>query len=137
MKDRIKAVRASTNMNQADFGKAIGVTLSAVQKWELGLATPRPSVIKNIVSQFGINEEWLREGSGEMFADKSRAVELTELVQSLMADRPESFRNALVTTLLRFNPNGPEWEVLERIYKSVSDLAPGTPMDVRTEESSA
>ena len=137
MKDRIKAVRASTNMNQADFGKAIGVTLSAVQKWELGLATPRPSVIKNIASQFGINEEWLRDGSGEMFADKSRAVELTELVQSLMADRPESFRNALVTTLLRFNPNGPEWEVLETIYKSVSDLAPGTPLDVRTEESSA
>ena len=41
-------------------------------------------------------------------------------IRSLMADSPESFRSALVTTLLRFDPNGPEWEILERIYDGIA-----------------
>ena len=36
-----------------------------------------------------------------------------------MNDRPESFRARLITALLRFSPDGPEWAALESIYNSI------------------
>ena len=67
-----------------------------------------------------MNETWLCTGAGDPKTAKSREQEMAELVKSLMADNPESFRSRLVTALLRFDPNGPEWEVLERIYESIA-----------------
>lgn len=120
MKDRIKEVRKSTSLSQTKFGERLGVSLSAVQKWELGITVPSDATILLMSKEFGVNETWLRTGAGSRTMEKSRAAELAELVQSLMADQPESFRSALVTTLLRFDPDGPEWEALERIYDSVA-----------------
>ena len=47
--------------------------------------------------------------------------QLAGLVKQLMADSPDSFRSALVTTLLRFDPDRPEWEILERIYNGIAN----------------
>lgn len=55
-----------------------------------------------------------------MTASRTREEEMAELVASLMAERPESFRSAFITTLLRFDPGGKEWDVLESIYNSIS-----------------
>lgn len=120
MKDRIRSVRKAAGLNQTEFGKALGVSLSAVSKWEMGLADMSSAVILLLCQKFGVNETWLRTGAGEMRADQSREEEMAALVASLLADRPESFRSALVTALLRFNPDGPEWEALERIYQSIA-----------------
>ena len=121
MKTRIRQIRKEAGLSQTKFGERLGVTLSAVQKWEMGLNLPDSASIRLICEKFGVNETWLRTGVGEMTASKSRAQEMAELVRSLMADSPESFRSALVTTLLRFDPNGPEWEILERIYDGIAD----------------
>ena len=121
MKARIKEVRKNAGLSQAAFGEAVGVSFSAEQKWEMGISVPSEAAIMNICNKFGVNETWLRTGEGEMTASKSRAQEMAELVKSLMADSPESFRSALVTTLLRFDPNGPAWEILERIYDGIAN----------------
>lgn len=123
MKDRIKALRKSLGLSQTKFGERLGVTLSAVQKWEMGHNQPDSTSIKLICDRFGANETWLRTGAGEMKLAPSREAEMAALAKSLMNDRPDSFRSALVTALLRFDPDGPEWDVLERIYESVAKLA--------------
>ena len=120
MKDRIRELRKSTGLTQADFGKRLGVSSSAEQKWELGAAVPSEAVIKSICREFAVNETWLRTGEGEMKQSPTREQEMAALIRQLMADRPESFRSALITTLLRFDPDGPEWALLENIYKKVS-----------------
>lgn len=120
MKERIKELRKHEKLNQTDFGALLGVSLSAVQKWESGENTPADSVIKLMCQKTGVNEVWLRTGVGEPFASKSREAEMGELVKKLMADRPEAFRVRLITALLRFDPDGAEWQVLENIYKSVA-----------------
>lgn len=120
MKERIKELRKHEKLNQTDFGALLGVSLSAVQKWESGENTPADSVIKLMCQKTNVNEVWLRTGVGEPFASKSREAEMGELVRKLMADRPESFRVRLITALLRFDPDGAEWQVLENIYKSVA-----------------
>lgn len=98
----------------------LGVSKSAVQKWESGENEPTDTAIALLVQKTGVSEKWLRTGVGEPFAPKAREQELNEFIKSLFYDRPESFRSRLLTTLLRFDPNGAEWEVLERIYDSVA-----------------
>ena len=120
MKERIKELRKHEKLNQTNFGALLGVSLSAVQKWESGENTPADSVIKLMCQKTNVNEVWLRTGVGEPFASKSREAEMGELVRKLMADRPEAFRVRLITALLRFDPEGAEWQVLENIYKSVA-----------------
>lgn len=138
MKDRIKLVRQAASKNQSEFGAVIGVSGAAVSRWEAGDRSVPDSAILSICRCFNVNETWLRTGDGQMYADKDRARQMEELVQSLMADSPESFRSALITTLLRFRPDGPEWEVLERIYQSVAASVPaaGNPGDAKAERAS-
>lgn len=121
MKDRIKQIRQKAGLTQTQFGAACGgKSLSSVQKWEMGYNQPDNSTIALICQKFGVNESWLRNGEGDMPISQSREQEMAALVRSLMEDSPESFRSALVTTLLRFDPNGPEWEILERIYDGIA-----------------
>ena len=119
MNNRIKEVRISTGLKQDAFGARIGVSAAAVSRWESADRAIPDSAVLAICREFGVNETWLRTGVGQMTASKTRAQEMGELFSRLFADRPESFRVALLTTLLRFDPNGPEWEILERIYDSV------------------
>ncbi len=70
---------------------------------------------------YGLNETWLRTGEGEMRVPVSRSEELGGLVRSLMSERPESFRSALITALLKFDPSGDEWQVLEKIFLGIMD----------------
>jgi len=120
MKNRIKQIRKDAGVSQTKFGERLGVTLSAVQKWEMGLNQPDSASIKLICDRFGVSEQWLRTGEGEMTASQSKQHEMAALVASLTQDKSESFRKQLITTLLRFDPNGPEWEALERIYDSIA-----------------
>lgn len=119
MKDRIKKLRKSFGLSQTKFGEAVGVSMSAEQKWEMGLSVPSEAAIKLMCQKFPVSEEWLRTGNGEMLRSESREVELHHAVGRILADRKDSFKTAVVTTLLKFEPDGPEWAVLEDIYKSI------------------
>ena len=120
MNTRIKEVRKAAKLTQTAFGEKIGLTQNYIALIEGGQREPGDRTIRDICREFGVNEMWLRKGIGEMYLPQDREAEMTGLVKSLMNDSPESFRSALVTTLLRFDPDGPEWEVLERIYQSIA-----------------
>ncbi len=68
MKDRIKALRKELRLTQQAFAERIGVKQNAIAQYEMGRNTPLPSIIALICREFGVSEEWLREGTGEMFA---------------------------------------------------------------------
>lgn len=121
MNGRIKQIRKAASLTQDAFADRIGLSRNFVAQIEMGAKAPSDRTIRDICREFGVNETWLRTGAGEMTASKSRAQEMAELVRSLMVDSPESFRSALVTTLLRFDPDGPEWEILERIYDGIAN----------------
>lgn len=120
MNTRIKEVRKAAKLTQTAFGEKIGLTQNYIALIEGGQREPGDRTIRDICREFGVSEMWLRNGIGEMYLPQDREAEMTGLVKSLMNDSPESFRSALVTTLLRFDPDGPEWEVLERIYQSIA-----------------
>ena len=119
MNDRIKEVRKEAGLTQAIFGERLGLSQNFVWMIETGQRAPSDRTIRDICREFNVSEAWLRDGLGEMHAARSREAELAELVRRLLSDRPDSFRSALITTLLRFDPDGPEWAVLEKIFESV------------------
>jgi transcriptional regulator with XRE-family HTH domain len=126
MKNRIKEIRESMKDNngrklsQAKFAERLGVSISSVQKWEIGAAVPNSSAINLICEKCGVNETWLRTGAGKMHEEKTREEELGGEVARMLA-RPDSFKASVVAALLKFDPGGPEWSILERIYNDIAD----------------
>ena len=121
MKDRIKAVRNDAKLTQAAFAEKVHVSRNYITQIEMGVMNPGDNLIRDICREFFINETWLRTGAGDMKAENSRAAEMAEAVKRLLNDRPDSFQSALLTTLLRFNPEGPEWSVLEEICEKIAE----------------
>ncbi len=117
---RTKELRDSLGLTQQKFADRLGITRGAVANWDLDRSDPSDAVISLICREFNVREAWLRDGTGEMLEVKPRAEELGELVRKLLADRPESFRSRLITSLLRFEPDSPEWQILENIYNSIA-----------------
>lgn len=118
---RIKELRNSLDLTQQKFADRLGIQRGIIGKYEVDVSAPSDAVISLICREFNVREAWLRDGEGEMLEVKPRAEELGELVRKLLADRPESFRSRLITSLLRFEPNSPEWQILENIYNSIAD----------------
>ena len=117
---RIKELRNFLDLTQQKFADRLGIQRGIIGKYEVDVSAPSDAVISLICREFNVREAWLRDGTGEMFEVKPRAEELGELVRKLLADRPESFRSRLITSLLRFEPNSPEWQILENIYNSIA-----------------
>lgn len=117
---RIKELRNSLDLTQQKFADRLGIQRGAIANYELERNVPIDAVISLICREFNVREAWLRDGTGEMLEVKPRAEELGELVRRLLSDRPESFRSRLITSLLRFEPDSPEWQILENIYNSIA-----------------
>lgn len=122
---RIKELRNSLDLTQQKFADRLGIQRGAIANYELERNVPIDAVISLICREFNVREAWLRDGTGDMLEVKPRAEELGELVRKLLSDRPESFRSRLITSLLRFEPDSPEWQILENIYNSI--VAPQKP----------
>lgn len=122
MNTRIKAVRKAEGLTLEKFGERIGISNSALSAIETGKNNPSDQTIRSICREFGVNEMWLRYGDegGAMYQERSREEELGAYLKTMLADRPEAFRSRLLTALLRFDPDGPEWALLEKIYDSVA-----------------
>lgn len=118
---RIRQLRKSQGLTQQEFAERTNTKQSTVATYEADRNIPSDAVISLICREFNVREAWLRSGEGDMLETLPRAEELGELVRKLLADRPESFRSRLITALLRFEPNSPEWQILENIYNSIAN----------------
>ena len=121
MHERIKELRKNLGLNQMEFGKRIGVAPNTISTYENRTRALSDAIIMLICREFGVNETWLRFGTGDMHQTKSREQELGELIRSRLVNRSDSFQAALVTTLLRFDPDGPQMQALEQILQNLID----------------
>lgn len=63
---RVKTLRKTLKLQQADFGERIGLGGGAIGKMERG-GTVTDQNIKLICEKFRVNRNWLETGEGEMF----------------------------------------------------------------------
>jgi len=64
---RIKELRKKIGLNQRDFSNLLSLSGGYIAGVEVNLRKVNDRLIKLIIAEFGVNEEWLRSGNGEMF----------------------------------------------------------------------
>ncbi len=67
MNERVKKLRKTLNLTLEGFGKKLGVTRSEIGHIENGNRKITEQMIMAICREFNVNEDWLRNGAGEMF----------------------------------------------------------------------
>ena len=100
MNTRIKELRVALGMTLEEFGSRIRVTRAAVSKWENGDRGVADSMIVSICREFGVNEQWLRTGEGEMFT-QTRATVLDQLASEYNLDKEQV---AIIESFLDMSP---------------------------------
>lgn len=67
MNKRLKDLRKSLDITQQEFANRLGIKRNTVATYESGKSNPSDAAVLLICREFGVNEEWLRYGNGEMF----------------------------------------------------------------------
>lgn len=65
--ERIKELRKTLDLTLEKFGKQLGVTKVAISNLENGNRSLTDQMALSICREFNVREEWLRDGTGEMF----------------------------------------------------------------------
>ena len=72
MKERLRKLRKALDLTQAEFAERIGSVQNTITGYESGKRNPSNPVISSICKEFNVNEDWLRNGNGEMFLPESQ-----------------------------------------------------------------
>lgn len=73
MEKRIKQIRKEAGLTQSEFAAKIGVKPATLGNYEQGIRTPFDAVVTSICREFGISEDWLRNGIGDMIIETDAA----------------------------------------------------------------
>lgn len=57
--DRIKSLRESTGLTQAEIARRLGMSRSGVNAWEMGLSVPSTQYIVELARNFGVSTDYL------------------------------------------------------------------------------
>ncbi len=109
--DRIKQIRKLKNLTQQEFANRLGIKRSTISNYEMGRNNPVDSVISLICREFNVNEEWLRNGTGDMFLPENRQYEIEKAVRNLFTGEADSFKSRFITMLAKLSTS--DWERLE------------------------
>lgn len=118
MKDRIKELRKKLGLNQTDFGEKIGIKQTTVAGYENGSRQPIDAVINSICREFNVNEEWIRNGKGNMFQKLNRQQEIAKFTADLFRTEEESFKSRFIMALSELDED--EWKLLEGIANKIA-----------------
>lgn len=119
METRIKELRKELGLTQQEFSDRIGVKRNTIAQYESGRNAPIDAVITLICREFNVNEEWLRNGKGEMFQPKSRNEELFEFAVKVAEGPPNTLQAQLLSVMARLTDD--QWEVLAQIARTLAD----------------
>ena len=80
MNERLLAIRKYFRLSQRDFCERLKITQSTYAPWETGKREIRDMYVRLICQAYGVNEEWFKNGTGEMFDDEKPDASLDELL---------------------------------------------------------
>jgi transcriptional regulator with XRE-family HTH domain len=124
--ERIQILRKHLKMSRRAFGETLGVSESVIVNIEFDrLKRPdqKEPIYKLICEKFDVNEDWLRNGTGEMFVQLSLEEEIAEFVGELLKDKNDSFKKKFIGMLCKLDEAG--WEALECVAKSMGEIKNG------------
>lgn len=117
MNERIKMLRLTLGMSQDEFGRRLGVTRGAITNIELNKVEPKPLFVNLICREFGVDENWLQTGDGEMFREMSLAEEIADYSAKILGDKDADLQRRIIALMARIPPD--TWHVLEEKAREV------------------
>lgn len=121
MQDRIKQVRQSEGLTQAEFAEKIGLSRNYIAMIEIGQREPSDRTIKDICRIFGVNEIWLRTGVGEPFTPLSRSEELAAIFERMEVG--DDAKSRLIRAMARMPDEAfpPFVKFVEQLHKNFTE----------------
>jgi len=83
---RIRELRKSLKLTQQEFGNKIGLSKASIGNIENGIINLTDRNVSLICSTYNVNENWLRNGEGEMFNPLSEDDEFSYLIGALLTE---------------------------------------------------
>lgn len=118
MKDRLRKLRKALDLTQQAFADKLGVKRNTVGQWECGVNPLTDQTVLSICREFNVNEEWLRDGQGDMFKSLDRQDQIAQLTADLFKGEKDSFKERLILALAGLSES--EWELLEQIAEKIA-----------------
>lgn len=115
MNERIKELRDALGITLEEFGSRLGVTRTAISRLERGNRGVTDQMAISICREFGVNEQWLRTGEGEMF-EQTRASVLDRLATEYDLSREQ---RSVIEAFLDLDPQ--ERDVILKYVHNVFD----------------
>ena len=118
LQTRLKEIRKYLNLTQSEFGKGIGISQGGYGALETGVRSLTDRTISQICQTYNVNEDWLRTGAGDMFADRTPA--LIERMKDELALSDQEIE--ILTVFLDF-PSEKRKQVLDFVNGFATKLA--------------
>ena len=106
MNERIKELRKALKLTQQEFADRLNIKRGAIANYEVGRNEPIDAVISLICKEFNVNEEWLRDGTGEMFRSEEEN-SIVAKATMLLGEKDPLFE-AFIDTYSRLTPKNRE-----------------------------
>ena len=102
MNERLKKLRKTLDLTQQKFADRLGVKRNTVGQWECGINAITDQVVFSICREFGVNENWLRTGDGEMFEELTEQQKLMKYTGLLLKDKDSAIATAIQTLIVTY-----------------------------------
>ena len=125
MDKRLKKLRKALDLTQSAFADRIGMKQNTIATYEMGRSVPSDQAIRSICREFDVNEEWLRNGAGEMFKPSPSSA-LDALAAEYNLDHGSYIA---IEKFLKLSPELREGMIsyFREVTAAIPDVDPGTP----------
>ena len=117
MKNRIRTIRKNAGMTQQQFAERLGISRNTVATYETSSRIPIDAVIVSICREFGVREEWLRTGQGDIYKELTPDLELSKWFGQILMEEESSFKRRFLLALTTLKEG--EWMALERLSEGL------------------
>lgn len=117
--ERIKEVRKTEKLTQQEFADRLNLKRNTVGSYEVNVVDPSDRTIKDICDKFGIREEWLRTGEGEMrLGEDAQSEKIEDFINEVIRDDDGTFKKRFLEMLAGLDPA--DCELLERMAEKLT-----------------
>ena len=119
--ERIEKLISALGVSKTEFARQVGVSQGFISQVCSGTSNLSPRTAAAICQKFDVNDEWLKNGTGDMFKTLTRDEEIAKFVGEALAGKDDdgvnNFKAQLIHVLSRLGER--EWEFLADIAKEL------------------